>query len=176
MLYVCSKAVTTLILISLLTAGCGRAPTRTTGEFEKYVQRFEEDSVKAGAPVKVTDILVERRVLGEGRMAMCSRSDTSDLDPPTVGVDGAIFASLTEVERQAVISHELGHCVLHREHRDEENEYGVPLSMMNSHSINMLLLESNAEYYNEELFKGPQVSPVKLETNHAEMVFPIVAK
>lgn len=72
----------------------------------------------------------------------------------------------TNYDKESTVLHELGHCFLQREHRDETltlNGDDIPLSIMNSYApqgFNYLLYR---EYYIEELFAG---APDEIWQNH----------
>jgi hypothetical protein len=148
--------VVTLNAVLLFLAACGHEPQLDLGGYDPYVMRFQEDSIRIGAPVQIVDLIVRTKTLEAGRMGSCIHGEGLT---PVVSVNPEIWRSLSEDERQAVFHHELGHCVLLRDHRDDESATGVPLSMMHSRSIDPSLLAINSNYYLKELFLGTDVKP-----------------
>jgi len=59
------------------------------------------------------------------------------------------WARASECSKQGVINHELGHCALNRDHKDEEH-LGRPLSLMNTYAISgETFCKFEGDYYKE---------------------------
>jgi hypothetical protein len=141
------------LLFIILTPACAQKPVLLLGEFTEYVDKFEADAKSVGSNAEVYNLQVMKRPLDQDRIAVCTYGDGIT---PTITVDPMLWESLSPVEKQAAFHHELGHCVLHRSHRDEFTEDGIPLSIMNSHAIQGVILEAFSEYYLKELYLGAE--------------------
>ena len=112
------------MLIALVaTAACGRAPA-VDPAFQVYVDRFQAATGKA----VFSDVHFED---GLKAVAQCSGLGGN------VRVSPIYWQDATDLERERILFHELGHCVLMREaHVDTLNSQGKPVSLM--HSANLL--------------------------------------
>lgn len=79
--------------------------------------------------------------------------------PPLVRIRWVTWEDMGEVKRQNLINHELGHCLLVRDHNDkmiscriEEKDQDCSASIMNSHLINSKVYLSDEDYYLNELY------------------------
>lgn len=74
--------------------------------------------------------------------------------PNTVIVDRAYWTTASDLEREFLVFHELGHCVLNREHLDEADANGNCVSIMTSGSLQCRVnyTESTRKKLLDELF------------------------
>lgn len=75
---------------------------------------------------------------------------------PRVIVDRASFLSLDNLSRRALIFHELGHCLLNRQHDPSINQFGYVNSLMNPYLVSQrlgALYYFYEAYYIKELFR-----------------------
>jgi hypothetical protein len=149
-----------LILFVALSA-CGRAPVLELGQFSSYVERFEEVSSTVGAPVKVTDLVVKFGTVGERQDGVC---ETGDFIPPTIIINSKNWGKMSEDEREALMFHELGHCVLTRNHVTEMMDEETPLSMMYPIALNPSRYVEHREHYHRELFGMESPTPTPSPT------------
>lgn len=96
-----------------------------------YFERFKEEGAKRGLDID----LVERRIEGyianldgDNVVGQCSYSATS---PRRVTIDQSYWNQVTDLQRELVIFHELGHCYLERSHLDDQTNRAC-ISIMNS--------------------------------------------
>ena len=68
-------------------------------------------------------------ILQNGVIGQCAHSETK---PNTVIIDQRYWSTATDLEKEFVVFHELGHCVLNREHLDEADSDGNCVSIMTS--------------------------------------------
>lgn len=139
-------SVTILTIFILLTTACGRLEL---GEFAPYVQTFQEESRTRGKEVSVTNLVIQREALSPKIRAQC-RSKV--LAAPVIAVNGVIWDSSTEEDREALLMHELGHCILGLDHKEGELEDGSPKSLMRSVSPYGKSYKIHRDYYLDELF------------------------
>ena len=72
--------------------------------------------------------------------------------PPVIVVDPDIWAQKTYMDHVVVIFHEMGHCLLHRPHRDDEATNDFELSLMHATQVPGERYQEYENYYNNELF------------------------
>lgn len=74
---------------------------------------------------------------------------------PTISILESFWETSTEAEKQQLILHELGHCVLKRDHKDASvviaGEY-IPASIMSEWMLDDYYYNKFRSYYLEELF------------------------
>lgn len=72
-----------------------------------------------------------------------------------VTIDKPFWNRASNLLREMVVYHELGHCVLARGHTEDEDTNGSCLSIMNSGTTDCIVRYnlSNKEYYLDELFQ-----------------------
>ncbi len=87
---------------------------------------------------------------GQKVIGMC----TAKAGDHTITVDKTYWSQATPLLREFLIFHELGHCVLQREHLDTKNTNGTCTSIMHSGSTNCRNIYSSAtrKAYLDELF------------------------
>jgi hypothetical protein len=70
---------------------------------------------------------------------------------PIVTIDQTFWNNTTEDLKQELIDHELGHCILNRQHRNDLLPNGNPSSIMNAYLFDPNVIKSNNNYYQNEL-------------------------
>lgn len=137
----------------MVATACGRAPVLQIDEpFKPYVQRFEQLSIERGNGVQIVDLKVSF-----GKMQSEYENGACEIigdNTPTVYINEVTWNRLTDIDREALIFHELGHCVLRRGHIDEIEEDGSPKSLMHPYRIQTRIYEMHEQKYVVELFKG----------------------
>jgi hypothetical protein len=140
-----------LFIGALGLTACGRPPVlQVDPVFLPYVERFEKASEAMGNPIQVSDLRLEF-----GQMQNAMENGACEIvgdEVPTVYINEKAWNRLTEVDREALIFHELGHCVLRRAHVAEIEETGVPKSLMHPYRIQTRVYVANEEAYLKELF------------------------
>lgn len=152
-----------LVLTMALAASCAftscapkeekHEATLSVSGFEDYVRNSEKAAkeVSAADAVEVTDLIIEFGTLpSANQTGLCEVSGDST---PKITVNEKIWATLDFVSRQQVLFHEMGHCVLHRNHNAEmDSNMGLPKSMMYPFRINGQIYSQFMEQFHEELF------------------------
>ena len=131
----------------VLLSGCGQAPT--DNEFVPLVDEFNALIVARGLPAASVPV-----AFGEthGSLGVCTRSAFGGNE---VTIDREWWNLCSPAAKRLLIFHELGHCVLGRAHRDDVDEGGHPVSIMNSRaSILAADFESRKEALEHELLFG----------------------
>ncbi len=95
---------------------------------------------------------------------------------PKIMIDKATFDRMDETEREILLFHELGHCVLDRWHRNTRTPYLVPVSIMGSVIMDASYYEFDKGYYLRELFTTKDKSPIQkiLDGEPLEVTFDVI--
>lgn len=131
-------------------SSCGQNQTVQLGEFAPYVQSFEDQASAHGQTVKVTNLIIQF-----GPMESSLERGLCEIDgnnTPTITIDQAAWETMDENQREPLIYHELGHCVLHRNHTAVQMAPGVPTSIMNPYTIPDYTYAAYRDHYLAELF------------------------
>lgn len=165
-----NKSFIFLPLISGILAACGQFPmiedefkiTIThfvDPEFKPYYDRF----VSASSAISGKDLSGEKVTI-----KFVDSIPSPDPDAYTLGlcyfdlnlveISREAWDNLLVGRREALIFHELGHCLLKRKHDDaREQTSGKMLSIMNTYLISTKEFISKYDYYLMELFLNPKV-------------------
>lgn len=140
----------------LLLVGCSDGPINPTlriqSGYEKYVTMFEKYSYTTNNHFKVNNLIVTSVPEISGTIiAQCRKYW---YPAPKITVSIKIWNTLTETEREMVFLHELGHCLLDRQHYDHLKENGDPISLMAPIIFSPATYLNNKEYYIKELFEN----------------------
>lgn len=122
-------------------------------ELWSHFESFEEEALKRGHSfdlnaLEITGVIEEIEEDGVAGTCQYGRHIHH------VTVDLQFWRAASPLTRELVVYHELGHCVLFRDHTEEFNERGVCLSMMNSGTApcRVAYTGQNRDFYIEELF------------------------
>lgn len=148
------------ILISLLFTGCGSAHNvYEVGEFAPYVAQFEQAAADTGKPTVVNNLVIKFGEMPKpGVIAVCSQKSV-----PTITVSKAYWEKAKETDREILMLHELGHCILGRNHVEVIVPVTGPTarvfgnrakSLMNPCVIPSVVYEAFRDEYLNELFNG----------------------
>ena len=141
------KIVFSIIVIAGI--GCGRSNVLDINpELYSYVASFEGYLSKPieNLIVKFSDVLGGDN--GSIILGTCTWGST-----PTIEIDIDDFGRLTETQREALMYHELGHCVLNRTHNDGYiDDSNCANSIMNRFIINQTCYDTYYVHYINELF------------------------
>jgi len=99
---------------------------------QEYFDRFKVEGASRGVTVDYTESRIAgylRVILSPGVIGQCAHSEKEE---NTVIIDKTYFNSATDLEKEFVVFHELGHCVLNREHLDDADNQGNCISIMTS--------------------------------------------
>lgn len=179
------------ILLIMLTSffSCAKEKTqfRVDPELMPYYQSFVYEGKIRGQDQSTNDLILE---FGDAKsrdnevLAYCGIDLSSthiwfervEYFTPKIVVDKESFDSLSEIERRTLIFHEMGHCILKRNHNKELNEYQYVKSIMYPYLITDILgiFYDNVEsYYIDELFNpnSPSVNPSIVGANNSKTHF-----
>lgn len=103
-------------------------------ELHSYFQTFEEEARARGMEIDLNEADLTARIEeihAQGVGGQCSRPNIITND---IVIDSSFFnnGNVDELLRELVIFHELGHCFLQREHREDTYPNGNCISIMRS--------------------------------------------
>lgn len=131
----------TLVLLS----ACGKV-YQVDADFQPYVAEFERLGVK-----KVDNLIIE---YGETSNASAGATCYLGSGTPRIAVDKEGWSQIHDSQRRQTLFHEMGHCVLNREHTTDRFEDNCPKSYMNASPVSWLCLQHHSESdYESELFQ-----------------------
>lgn len=119
------------IALSLLITACGRFDY--PAELASYVEDFQKTGEKVlSHPIPITNLVIQfvaDTELEVTQAAYCN-SGLLGLTPPTISLSKSQWAIRSETDRRRLLFHELGHCVLGRDHKEALGEFNCQLSWM----------------------------------------------
>jgi hypothetical protein len=144
-----------LAFILVLTAcGRGTVPQAATQavEFSEHVEAFITAGRDRGVDVEVQTRAIEVRfgAPSPGGVAVAA-CETSVLHVRRITIRPDLWETMDEYRRRAILFHELGHCVLHRDHRTDV------VAIMNPASVSGAELVHDGEHLIDELFQGSEL-------------------
>ena len=134
----------------LLLSGCGK--TLALGEYTWAVNAFEQAAKDQGRPLVVDDLIIEVSQDLDYRVA--GECVTGTFLTPTIRLNKIWVESSDRDYLKLLIFHELGHCVLGREHHMERLRSGSPESIMYPASVSLRQFKKEENYYMAELFQA----------------------
>lgn len=125
------------LLCILCTYGCASDVPPFEGGFTNgaadIVTQFERDwGHKVTTPIyEVSSAEFERDEQEQGAVAFCSAIENIEgVETRRITIDSDYWENTNPLGRFIVLYHELGHCELHRDHRNELDPNNCPYSMM----------------------------------------------
>ena len=100
-----------------------------------FFETFEKEAAARGMEIDLTDAILSAQIMeidGQGVAGQCSRPQNS-LDNDII-IDEYFINSpnVSDLLKEFVVFHELGHCFLQREHREDQYPNGNCISIMRS--------------------------------------------
>lgn len=146
---------TLAIVFCLILVSCSDNDAHVEAELQDYFNRFENEAFARGVLVDLEDLDLSgyiENIESNGTIGQCtSFSDGSK----EVVVDIRRWNSMSDLEREYVTFHELGHCVLERSHDNSSHVNGTCQSIMQSGSndCRSLYTLTNRNEMLDELFE-----------------------
>lgn len=120
----------------------------------KYVDRFERiGDILYGRKMILPEMDIDfgkTRLISMRAVGWCVRNPITRR--PKILIDTNFWKQADEAEREALIFHELGHCVLDRDHIKKKSALGIPLSLMFPSVIPSFTYRKFRKHYLIELF------------------------
>ena len=125
-----------LLLATLFWNSCAKEDIATSSSIDEalqpYFDTFVTEAIARGELIDLDDYYLQafiENIEGTDVVGQCSYSENS---PRTVRIDRFYWRRATHLQKEFVVFHELGHCLLGRSHTDEENPSGTCISIMES--------------------------------------------
>jgi hypothetical protein len=155
------------LVVIVLLLGCSKdnpQPTGTSADFTEYINRFVAEGKARNVSVDISNLIVEYidQVTISGS-PYCGQSLPGSVPHVQITKSAGCWSNQTDVNKEILIFHELGHALLKRSHYDFELQNGLWVSLM--HSGNQFNLYNEFEpalrsYYLDELFNPNTPLPV----------------
>jgi len=139
-----------LIAILLLSAtACANhgAQVSVVDDALPYYRTFLSLAKANAMVVQETDLVIRFGDINPAWNAVCVMGGNHT---PTITVNASIWSRLPNSQREQLLFHELGHCVLGRQHRTDTIN-GVPNSIMYPSLVTEFDYQNNRNYYIHEL-------------------------
>ncbi|HJW29308.1 MAG TPA: hypothetical protein VJ508_08635, partial [Saprospiraceae bacterium] len=145
------------IIVMILLGSCQKdeqVDLFIDSSLQEYFNRFAAEGAARNVMVDYTASRVSgyiRLITTPNVVGQCAHDATK---PNTVIIDKIYWDSADDLEREFVVFHELGHCVLNREHLDEADAQGNCISIMTSGngSCKINYTQATRSAYLDELF------------------------
>lgn len=112
------KANILLFSVVFLVSACGRQMLYDTAIFESYVETFEKESITYGMPTQVLELVIRFSTELKNDVAgQCQRNPNAS---PLILINISYWEYLTPGQKEILLFHEMGHCVLGFGHDDTE--------------------------------------------------------
>lgn len=138
-----------LAIILILLSGCATRRGSWPADVDPYVKAYRNISKAAGRYSDRVEQVYIRMVdeidPNSSAVGQCVESDNY------IRIKRSAWEQYDGYERQALILHELGHCVHFLPHRTGLGENGWPLSIMYPYVLYSYVYSSRYAYYNREL-------------------------
>lgn len=122
-----------LLLSSLVFVSCEEEEEIFVDtELLSYFERFELEAAARGITFNFEQDRIEGFLEDIEETDVTGKCQFNSVYPDRVTVDAEFWRRATDLEKEFVVFHELGHCFLERAHTEEATNGGVCLSMMHS--------------------------------------------
>lgn len=120
----------------------------------EYFESFKIEAEKRNIEVDFAAMNVEGHLSDILEQGVAGQCQTYVNGNKAVVIDESYWSRSTKLKREFIVFHELGHCILDRDHLNESNADGNCSSIMNSGSTSCQLIytEKTREALFEELF------------------------
>lgn len=102
------------------------------GELEKYFDRFVIEAAKYNIDFDYREARVEGYLTALEERGISGKCVRNSVYPDRVFINLDFWRAASDLEKEFVVFHELGHCFLDRGHLDDANAIGVCVSMTHS--------------------------------------------
>lgn len=99
-----------------------------------YFQRFEDEAAARGLKVDLADAYITGYLSDISTSQVIGQCSYSSNNPHRVTIDKPFWNQASDLAREFVVFHELGHCYLDRVHDESMDARGICLSIMRSGS------------------------------------------
>jgi len=139
-----------LLIFLLLSSGCGQIEHKRQNnidpEFSRLVDLFEQEQSE------VVDIDITFKDIDYPTVGLCWSQTYSNGEKQgiEIEIDPDFWFASSEMKKEELLFHELGHCILNRDHEDEMLYQRIPKSVMYPYVFEWAY-ERYRSYYVDEL-------------------------
>lgn len=144
-----------VLLIVLVLNACHKEqePGLVDVPLRGYLDAFVQEASLRGITVDYTNRPIEARLQLHADNTRLGWCDYNSDQPNLITINTLFWDILDDWEKEKLVFHELGHCILNRPHLDEKREDGHCLSIMHSgQSCSDDYTQQTRETYLDELF------------------------
>ncbi len=130
-------------------------PAKVDEALQPYFERFIEEAEERGLDFSIEMEELQADIINIDQDGVLGQCHYSEQAPNIVEVDNQFWDRASDMEKEYVVFHELGHCVLGRDHNDARNNDGSCSSIMQSGltTCRVTYNSSNRTSYLNELFE-----------------------
>ena len=124
-----------LLLIVLVVSSCAKDEEPQfliDVPLQEYFDRFKAEAALRGVEIDFAALKISGDIRLIGTQNVIGQCGHTEEEPNVVIVDKFYWDSATDLDREFLIFHELGHCALGRGHLDDSDGNGDCISMMSS--------------------------------------------
>lgn len=135
-------------------------------EVEPYVQSFRDEAKKRNNPVSITNLIVTFGAVQQEDVCGQCILDSGKTPRIILNNDSFCWQQASKDERECLVFHELGHCLLNRAHKADRFPKGMFASLMNPNDTGVYATcrypigdddcdkRPRRDYYIDELFNA----------------------
>lgn len=101
------------LMMVALFAGCGHPLKLDIQAGQAQLASFVVEVRARNKNIEVNDLVVKLGTLVGNTVGLCSAQEGST---PVITLDSAFWSRATEIEKEVLMFHELGHCILGKDH------------------------------------------------------------
>jgi len=124
------------LLLFLSLTSCGVESLNSKTDFLPYIASFQIEAASRGIATHVNSLIVR---YGENMKSTTAATCTYG-DGGLIEVNPRVWSDLSDITREILLFHELGHCILYKDHDDSQ------LGIMNKILLPGYIGKSRAEY------------------------------
>lgn len=119
-----------------------------------YFESFEQEAALRNVSLDLNELGISGMLLEIDDSTIIGQCSINNNGQKTVIIEPSSWSQLTELQKEFLVFHELGHCALQRTHNDAFSNNGMCISMMTSGENNCIIryTNQNRNSYLDELF------------------------
>ncbi len=116
----------------IITEPILRTFPRVDQELWSLFEAFEIEGAKRGFDIDLVTEGISGRIQSIEQEHVAGQCSYNEIFPGNIIVDAEFWRNSSNSFKEFIVFHELGHCYLHRDHREDVDEFGRCLSIMRS--------------------------------------------
>ena len=141
-----------LCALALFSTACGKSTIWVHPELQPYVNSFLQEGNKRSIPVYIENLIATFGVMEDDTWGTCHFNN----DVPYITISADAWHGIVETSKEILMYHELGHCLLGRNHRNDKDMAGINVSIMGEYALQYRHYEARRDDFVNELFTGTQ--------------------